>query len=106
LSLAQGKKPLIALRLHNAGYGLWLSDGNTRSAPSPPQLGVTNVRKALVGSLLLFSFLGGSGCHELQRMEHWKNERLFGRKTCFPQPEDECDGGGPVMLEELPVYAD
>jgi hypothetical protein len=67
---------------------------------------VTNVRKVLLGSLLLLSFLGGPGCHELARMEEWKNERLFGRKTCLPEPYEECEGEGPVVVDELPVYAD
>jgi hypothetical protein len=75
---------------------------------------VTIVRKVLVGLLLLSGIAGGTGCHELNKFERWKNEKLFGRPSCFPghgASDDECcedemeyDGSAPGFIGEEPVY--
>ncbi len=98
--------------LHNAGCGVWLPDGNRCAWPSPPLFGVTIVRKALVGLLLFSGLCGATGCHELTKMERWKNEKLFGRSTCLPHhggSPDECceyEDGGPGFVDEGPIYVE
>ncbi len=71
------------------------------------------MRKVLVGLLLLSGIAGGTGCHELNKIERWKNEKLFGRPSCFPHhgPSEECcedemeyGGGAPGFIGEEPVY--
>ncbi len=77
------------------------------------RFGVMIVRKALLGMLLLSVAVSGLGCHELGRLERWKNEQLFGRSTCLPHhgADDECcdDEGAPAFIDgpvEGPVYVE
>ena len=75
-------------------------------------LGVMIVRKALLGMLLLSVAVSGLGCHELGKMERWKNEQLFGRSTCLPRhgsADECCDDGEPAFIDspvEGPVYVE